>query len=250
MSNTNGHTPAGWYADPSGSQQLRWWDGVQWTEHYTASAQTAPAQAPQAAPTQPVQPVQPTQAYPATGAPAAPYGQTYVQERPELAPGTPIYNVFIWLVVALPFVSVLLLPFWNPLSGLSVVETRDGRFRAYADPNSWLSPYYFVILGVSFLANALVIVFAYLDYRDLERKGVVRPFHWAWSFFTFLNPGLLVYIIGRSVIVRRVAKGRGLAPIWTTIALYVLTVIIAIVWVATLFGNLARMFPHSGGYGA
>jgi hypothetical protein len=241
MSNTNGQTPAGWYADPSGSQQLRWWDGVQWTEHYTPSAQAAPAQAAPAAQPQPAQP------YATAG---APYGQTYTQQRPELAPGAKIYNVFIWLVVALPFVPVLLLPFWNPLSGLSIVETRDGQFRAYSDPNMWLSPLYFVILGVSFLANALVVVFAYLDYRDLERKGVVRPFHWAWSFFTFLNPGFLVYIIGRSVIVRRVTHGRGLAPIWVTIGLYVLTIIIGIAWVATLFSNLARLFPHTGGYGA
>jgi hypothetical protein len=26
-------TPAGWYADPADSAQLRWWDGQQWTEH-------------------------------------------------------------------------------------------------------------------------------------------------------------------------------------------------------------------------
>jgi hypothetical protein len=29
-----GTTPAGWYADPSGSGQQRYWDGTQWTEHY------------------------------------------------------------------------------------------------------------------------------------------------------------------------------------------------------------------------
>ena len=27
------HTAASWYTDPSDPQQLRWWDGVQWTEY-------------------------------------------------------------------------------------------------------------------------------------------------------------------------------------------------------------------------
>ncbi|MFF1571300.1 DUF2510 domain-containing protein [Leifsonia sp. NPDC058292] len=246
MTNTNGHTPAGWYADPSGSQQLRWWDGIQWTEHYTA-AQAAPAQ-----PTQPVAPAaqSPAPQYGQTAPAAAPYGQTYAPQRPQLAPGAAIYNVFIWLVVALPFIPVLLLPFWNPLNGFAIVQGPDGEVRGITDPGSFVSPIYFVILAVSLIADALVIVFAYLDYRDLERKGVVRPFHWAWSFFVFLNPGFLVYVIGRSVIVRRVAPGRGLAPIWVSIGLYVLSFIIAIFWVAALFNNLAHMLPRDSGFGA
>ena len=24
----------GWYADPAGTPQLRWWDGTQWTQQY------------------------------------------------------------------------------------------------------------------------------------------------------------------------------------------------------------------------
>ena len=37
-----GQTPAGWYPDPSGSGQQRYWDGSQWTEHYAPGAQQAP----------------------------------------------------------------------------------------------------------------------------------------------------------------------------------------------------------------
>ena len=31
-------TPPGWYADPSGSSSLRYWDGVAWTEHVSAAS--------------------------------------------------------------------------------------------------------------------------------------------------------------------------------------------------------------------
>jgi hypothetical protein len=51
---TNGGQPAGWYADPSGRAQTRWWDGRQWTEHTNdpgaAAAPVAVAPPPPVAP--------------------------------------------------------------------------------------------------------------------------------------------------------------------------------------------------------
>lgn len=37
-------TPAGWYMDPSGSNNMRYWDGQQWTEHVGAAPPQQPAQ--------------------------------------------------------------------------------------------------------------------------------------------------------------------------------------------------------------
>ncbi|MFF1635278.1 DUF2510 domain-containing protein [Leifsonia sp. NPDC058248] len=245
MSNTDGQVPAGWYADPDNTLQLRWWDGAQWTEHY------APNPRPPVAPPVPPAP-QPTP----TALPAQPYVDTtvYTQataapERPKLAADARIYNPWIWLIVVLPFLSILILPFWNPLSGLSIVQTPDGQFRAFAEPGFFASPFYFVLIAVSFLANVLVVVFAYLDHRDLLRKGVERPFHWAWSFFTFLSSGFLVYVIGRSVIVRKVAPGKGLAPIWLAIALYALSIVIGIIWASAIFSSLAGLMHNYGASG-
>ena len=33
----------GWYADPAGTDQLRWWDGTQWTDRYQAAPASSTA---------------------------------------------------------------------------------------------------------------------------------------------------------------------------------------------------------------
>ena len=33
------HTPAGWYPDPSGRFEMRYWDGLAWTEHVSRQGQ-------------------------------------------------------------------------------------------------------------------------------------------------------------------------------------------------------------------
>jgi hypothetical protein len=32
-------TPAGWYPDPSGRYEMRYWDGAKWTEHVARQGQ-------------------------------------------------------------------------------------------------------------------------------------------------------------------------------------------------------------------
>ncbi len=71
---TSPQTPAGWYQDPEGSGQQRYWDGQGWTQHYSGGgAPAAGQQAPGYA--------QHQQGYPQAGAPG------YVQSAPKTPPG-------------------------------------------------------------------------------------------------------------------------------------------------------------------
>jgi hypothetical protein len=239
----NQATPAGWYADPAGSPQLRWWDGTQWTDHLQAPAHTpaAPAapgnqQTPagQQAPaygqysSTPNAPAYQPQA-PAYNAPA--YSTTPI---PSVPPGTPVYNAFIWVLTLLPLVSFLLLP-------LAFVGFDDAIRSAVADPYSTdVNPYAgfsaAALVGqavstiVSWVLYGAIVVLAYFDHKWLLRQGYVRPFHWAWAFLGS------VYPIGRSVVVRR-RSGRGIAPMWVTIGLAVLGLIIGILVIVYAFNS-------------
>jgi hypothetical protein len=103
---------------------------------------------------------------------------------------------------------------------------------------------YFVVIGLNWLLAAVLVVASWLDYRELVRRGVERPFHWAWSFLS------VVYPIGRSVVVRGVAGGRGLAPIWVTIAAYVVGLALSLIWVIRLVAEILGSAPLSVPLGA
>ena len=78
---THSNTPAGWYPDPQGAPQtLRYWDGVQWTQHTNQDQQQAQA-AQQAQPVQ--QQAQPVQQVPQQAAALDPRAQ---QQAPGFDP--------------------------------------------------------------------------------------------------------------------------------------------------------------------
>ncbi|MGN7187451.1 DUF2510 domain-containing protein [Microbacterium enclense] len=145
----------------------------------------------------------------------------------------PTNTVWIWLLVALPLVSVVsLFAFdWDSYIRESVYA------ELYADPFASPSMAGVVLTAVSSILSivlcAATVLFAFLDWRALRARGIERPFHWAWSFFVLAIGSGLVYIIGRSVIVRR-HTGKGLAPLWAAIAVTVVTWIVVSIWVVML----------------
>lgn len=192
---------AGWYADPWGVAPLRWWDGAQWTG-YAGGA--------------PVAGVNPYAARP---------------PRPLLPASTPTSTVWVWLVVLLPLASLLLLPFVRP--HVTLRASSSGTLLA-PDPLALVGGPAFVILQlVSLAATAAVIVAAWRDQGALTARGVERPFHWAW---TFLGP--LVYVIGRTVVVRKVAPRSSVAPLVLVIVVAVIAAVGTVAWTIAAYAGL------------
>ena len=78
---THSNTPAGWYPDPHGAPQtLRYWDGVQWTQHTNQDRQQGAAQA---------QPAQQVPQMPQQAAGPDPRVQRQVQQQAGVAPSGP-----------------------------------------------------------------------------------------------------------------------------------------------------------------
>lgn len=232
--------PAGWYPDPSDAAAQRWWDGGRWTEHVAPAAPAAPVH--HVAPVESVAPVAPAYAVapvapvapayvaaPAYGGSVAPYGG---QVAPKVPAGTPVDTVWIWLLVALPVLAVLPLFFWDFEGYMARSMSMTG---AMSPIESALGPYtdpaYLALMLLSWLVYGVSVWIAYLDTAALKRLGYERRFHWAWAFLSSI-----VYVIGRSVVVRRQA-GRGYAPMWAAIALSVVVTIAVIVWTFVAIAN-------------
>ncbi|MFO7689029.1 MAG: DUF2510 domain-containing protein [Cryobacterium sp.] len=137
-------------------------------------------------------------------APAVPIGP--------VSADTPVYNNFIWAIVLLPVVTLI---------AASSVDTTASLARAFAGDSS-MDPAETLSGLLSWAVYLGTVALAFLDRRQLARDGFAKPFHWGWA---FLAAG--VYVVGRSVIVRR-RSGRGLTPIWVWVGITVVSVIIGV----------------------
>jgi hypothetical protein len=191
---------AGWYADPSNPAQQRWWDGTQWTEQVSAPAAAA-----------------------------------YVAGEQQKAPaGTSGNTPWIWIVVFLPLLGLI------PLFFIDFASLIDDSIRYASDPAGMTSamiafytqPAIILTFVLSFVVMVGTIVFSYLDWRELKRRGVPQPFHWAFSFLAIAGWGI-VYPIGRAVVAKR-RTGSGNGVLLAVILTIVLSFIVAIVFTVLL----------------
>jgi hypothetical protein len=184
--------PAGWYPTAAGSPTLRWWDGTQWTEHEHT---IAPAQAPVAQPQYGQQQ----------------FGQPQYGQQLTTPAGTSSHTVWIWIFAILPLAQLVDLPFLVSFyAKIAAVGVQNSA--AIAQIETSPSSGFLAIEGIGFLVWVVCILVALFDYLALKSRGVVAPFHWAWTFLA-----AIVYAIGRAVVVRR-RTGSGLGPMWVYLA--------------------------------
>lgn len=209
MSNVTPSVPAGWYPDPAGTPRQRWWDGTSWTENYTEPATAS-------------QPYTPNAAAEAAQAPA----------------GVTVYTPFIWLIALLPLVPLLALLTvdWGSMFRF---DPNDPASAAAASLGLFVSPGYLIALFGGFAVYGLNVFFAFRDYTYLASAGIVRPFHWAWTFLSSV-----VYVIGRSVVVGRRTGGQGKAPMWVAIGSVALSFIFSIIITIQMFAGMAESISN------
>lgn len=185
------NTPAGWYPDPEDATRSRWWNGAEWSEHRSA--------------------------------PATPYSATTSAAELRAPEGTEWNTVWIWLVVLLPLIPMVGL-FTIDWSGLINLNDPTGM----SSLAFLVSPGYLMATIGGWVVYGLCAWFAYLDSRELQRRGVPRPFHFAWVFLSSA-----VYAIGRSVVIRK-RTDRGISPMWATIATLVVSFGVVIYMMVTM----------------
>lgn len=145
MSDTSATAP-GFYPDPSGEPQLRWWNGQTWT------ADVRPPEA----------------------------GGRPVQ--PPLADGVRVNTLWSWLLALTPLVGLIsiFLVDWDSYMSASLSGDESATLSQLA------SPAYLFSSALGWIAFAANVLFAYLDWNALRKLGVVQPFHWAWGFLSIV----------------------------------------------------------------
>jgi hypothetical protein len=200
---------AGWYPDPAGSDELRWWSGAAWTDHLQPRAQPAPAPTPSPMQWEPVAPmpqVSPVIGAAANAKPYVPFSQPLVQQRttpnPTFVPvGT---TASVWILVLTPLGSIA--GTWMTLTSGNLL-----------------------IAGASSLLLLIAVIAAVLvDRRNLINGGIEPPSGW-WILLA-----VLAYLIARTVALHRHGIS-SMSPIILHLACWALSSVIAATAIAPTF---------------
>lgn len=147
---------AGWYADPAGSNQLRYWDGSSWTEHT----------APPPTPAPPAPPQSPAYGYAQTpsrpGVATAAYPTYVVAVPPKNSKAT---RGLVWAIISIvinPFALPSILAIVFGMQGLSAA----GQMEQAGVPNAGRSRAISAIVVGSVGAALFVIVMAFYLSRN------------------------------------------------------------------------------------
>lgn len=211
------YVPPGFYPDPHGGPKPRWWDGAQWTD----TVQEATPQ---------------------------PYATTYqpYQVAGPSATGTATGTWQIWTIITLFALQMIVALMYMLTIDWSAYMEYSANPALANDLNAVLeffNGWYWATLLVSFVAYAGGILLGYLDSRELSNRGVDRPFHWAWNFLP--SYGATVYVIGRSVVVKR-RTGGGLAPLWAYIILFVVSIVASVIVAFAMMGSMFSELSNMG----
>lgn len=189
MSNSTYIQP-GWYPDPSGAPQQRWWDGTQWSQ----ATQPNPAPAWQGMPV----------ASPQVATTPYSYDSPAYVDGSGINPNTPAG----WAIAVSPLLVFVELAILFAMGALTMDQIMD------TSPSmNTVNTGDLLLRGVLWI---LVIILSTADTRELKRRGVEKPFHWAFTILGIIPLASLVYFIGRTVVVKR-RTGRGLAPLFVWI---------------------------------
>ena len=177
-----------------------------------------------------------------TAAPEPVAGTLYAPVPVLRAPdGTRPGTIWFWLLAFSPLLDIaVLIPTSIFLGQLADINPSD----VQAFGAALGAPTLGVLSILDLLIYVVAILFPVLDWRELEKRGVPRPFHWAWSLFALVIGGPIVYVIGRTVVIKR-RTGAGLAPLWVFIGIGVVYFIVGFV-VFTIYA--IELFTQFTGY--
>ncbi|MFT4123240.1 MAG: DUF2510 domain-containing protein [Microbacteriaceae bacterium] len=149
------------------------------------------------------------------GAPTGPHPGSPAAPAPAGVDGWPI-----WVIVLLPLIPTFTLPFVDFGSYFRALEYSSSYGGGASFPAA-----YGVLVALSALVWGATVLLGWLDQRELVARGVRAPFPWA---FAFLGP--LVYVIGRTVVLRRRLGRGGFGPLIALIVVAAVSFLVGFFW--------------------